>query len=82
MTFGISFGIGSRTIRYGFYIGIDRQCAGAPLVDQTTTVVRNAENNAELARYKGKGILLTPWKRNQYGDREAQKMLVFAKQVA
>lgn len=77
MTIGFHFGFENRKVyNCGIYIGIGNQAAGAPLIDSTMTVIRKHDSQTELFRFKGKGLLLTPWRRNQYGESLPQKMLV------
>jgi hypothetical protein len=76
MSITTSITFNNKTRRYGFYIGIGNQGSGAPLVDTTITIVRNSETGEEIECYKGKGLLLTPWKRNQYNETLPQKTLV------
>ena len=46
-----------------------RQPTGAPLVDDAYV------NDAEGHRYTGKSILLTPWRKNEYGEHARQRAL-------
>lgn len=53
-----------------FLITTFMQALGAPIIDSAISV-------DNLGRtYKGYAILLTPWKRNQYGDRDIQLALM------
>lgn len=47
-----------------------RQAAGAPVFDKAWT------HDREGNRYTSLAILLTPWRKNRYGEHERQRALV------
>ena len=47
-----------------------RNAAGAPIVDDAFS------HDSEGREYVGKAILLTPWRKNAYGEHERQRALV------
>lgn len=47
-----------------------RNTEGAPVVDDSFT------NDQEGNRYRSKTILLTPWRKNRYGEHVRQRALV------
>ncbi len=61
-----------------FYIGFHNQSSGAPFADSCTTITRRKSDNVEIARYRGRCFLLTPWRRNKYNESLPQKALVLA----
>jgi hypothetical protein len=55
---------------------VNDQLENAPLHGWTRSV------DAQGRRYNGHYVLLAPWRRNRYGERAAQKMLVVGWRVA
>lgn len=57
------------------YAVISNQAGGAPFMDSATTVTREVVSKREVWRGRGKSFLLTPWRRNKYGESLPQKAL-------
>ena len=53
-----------------------RQPTGAPLIDDGWTI--DQEGN----RYASRSVLLTPWRKNRYGEHERQRALTIGWRVS